>query len=216
LKIINENNLSNKKPNSKITIDSSQKLTTNKQLNNRMSLEDNKDITNQTNQKVKPKNLFKSSKELSSLVGNETKSNMQNFLKSMTIKGPNTFRGTKFKAKTNKLLMDEKFVDKLKVYGINQIENDNELKQKFFTCGIVDMKTFIQEFFDDKIFMYKLDLVMTDTTFNKQKKEKFFKTEIKKALDEILLEQKQIAIFNKLDENLNRHFESISNFDFHS
>jgi len=183
-----------------------------------MSLEDDKD-TNQITQKVKPKNLFKSSKELSSLVGNETKDNIQNFLKSMTIKGPkfaDTFRGTKLKAKTNKLLMDEKFVDKLKVYGINQIENDNEIKQKFFTCGIADMKRFIQEFFDDKIFMYKLDLVMTDTTFNKQKKEKFFKTEIKKVLDEILLEQKQIAIFNKLDENLNRHFESISNFDFFS
>jgi len=133
-----------------------------------------------------------------------------------TSKYGNTFRETtRTKHKANKLLMDEKFLDKLKVYGVTQIENDNELKNKFNMCSIPDSRKFIQEnLFDDKIFMYKLDLLMTDTTFNKQKKEKYFKLEIKKILDDIILERKQYNIFTKLDENLNKHCDYINNFDF--
>lgn len=129
--------------------------------------------------------------------------------------GTTFINSTRTKFKPNKLLMDEKFVDKLKIYGITQIESDSELKNKFNTCNITDIRKFIQEsLFDDKIFMYKLDLLMTDTTFNKHKKEKFFKIEIRKVLDEILLEKKQYTIFNKLDGDINKHMELINNFDF--
>ncbi len=127
----------------------------------------------------------------------------------------NGFRETRVKAKPNKLLLDDKYLDKLKVYGINQIENDGDLKNKINVCGIPDIKRFVQEkLFENKIFMYKLDLLMVDPTFNKQRKEKFFKTEIKKELEEIILDKKQNIIFSRVDENINKLNDFINNYDF--
>lgn len=79
-----------------------------------------------------------------------------------------------------------------------------------------EFDTFLEDnLFADKVFLYKLEqLISNDTAVTKQAKERFFKEEIKRVIYAKSLEiqyQNQIA---KLTASLDTHLNSIHNYNF--
>jgi hypothetical protein len=123
-----------------------------------------------------------------------------------------------FKTKTEfqKKLMNENNMIKYKAVCLGLLKEDEELK-KF--CEICDLNinlvdNFIENtLFSDKIFLYKLEtMLLTETT--KIKKEKFFKDEMKKYLDLMILDIEYENKMRKLNVSIDSYISKIKQFDF--
>lgn len=134
--------------------------------------------------------------------------------------GMSSFNTNNYKTKSEfqKRLMNDNNINKYKNMCIGLLKDDDELKKLSEICGYGPnmFETLLEEsFFSDKVFLYKLEVLLSsDSNLNKLKKEKFFKEEIKSRLElksyEILYEKK----INKLNFAIDTHIRNIQNFDF--
>ena len=98
------------------------------------------------------------------------------------------------------------------------LKDDEQLKKLCEFCGY--LPNFFeclldQQFFTDKVFLYKLEMLLSDeSNLNKGKKEKFFKEEIKNKLEFISYDLKYQQNINKINNAFDNHIQSIENFDF--
>jgi hypothetical protein len=114
--------------------------------------------------------------------------------------------------------MGENNIIKYKGMCIGLLKEDDELKKLCEICGFIPnmFESLLEEyFFSDKVFLYKLEVLLSsDSNLNKLKKEKFFKEEIKSKLEfksyDIQYEQK----INRMNYAIDNHIKNIQNFDF--
>ena len=97
---------------------------------------------------------------------------------------------------TQKKVLNEAFVIKLKVLSVNLCKDSDDIKQLLTLCKI-EQDSVIESLFIDHVFMYKLEnLFSKNANITKQRKETFLKAEIKKALEYYSLDI-QYKITNK-------------------
>ena len=176
------------------------------------SLESNKDNNstssdknnNEPSEKVKIEdNLRSSGKELPFIVSRKS-SNTSN--KSL---GPVKFRRRSTKAeqqfsmtvKANnfvKKLLDEKNIEKYKESLIVIIKNDKEIFGQLEDLSVTNYSRFLSKyFFEDFFFTTKLEKTILETRNDKEKKEIFFKRELRRVVRELHTE---LMIMNKMSK----------------
>ena len=120
-------------------------------------------------------------------------------------------------------LMSDLNIKKYKQSCLDLIKNDNLIKKLYEKAGLektnYSYETFLQNnFFNQALFMYKLEMLFFDeNNFNKKNfKEIFFKNEIVKKLNQINDEIIYKAQMNSLKDVFKNGFNVINNFDlFH-
>ncbi len=132
----------------------------------------------------------------------------------------NAFNANNYKTKSEfqKRLMSENNILKYKTMCISLLKEDEELKKLSEFCGYLpnSFESLLEEFFfSDKVFLYKLEVLLSsDSNLNKLKKEKFFKEEIKSKFEfksmDIQYEQK----IKKINFAIDNHIKNIQNFEF--
>lgn len=107
--------------------------------------------------------------------------------------------------------MNDTNMKKYKQSCISLVKNDNEILKLYEECGYqktnYSFENFVERIFSDKLFLYKLEFLLTnssDSIFKKNYKEKFYKEEIMKMLNE-MTKSKQYSV---IIENLSTAFES--------
>jgi hypothetical protein len=114
--------------------------------------------------------------------------------------------------------MGESNINKYKIICGGLLKEDEQLKKLCEICGY--MPNFFDNlldklFFNDKVFLYKLEkLLSEDSNLNKAKKEKFFKEEIKNKLEFISYDIKYQQKINELNSVYDNHIQNIQNFEF--
>ena len=98
--------------------------------------------------------------------------------------------------------------------AINIKQEDQELKKLCDILNITSFEKFIENLFNDKIYLYKLENMLINES-SKIKKDNFFKDEIKKILDSILLENEYSNKINKLNIAIEDHIKFINQFEFY-
>lgn len=126
-----------------------------------------------------------------------------------------------YKTKTDfqKRLMSENNINKYKTMCISLLREEEELKKLCEICGFFPNSfenLLEQQLFNDKVFLYKLEVLLSsDSNLNKLKKEKFFREEIKSKLElkswDLQYEQK----LKNINFAIDNHIINIKNFDFH-
>ena len=95
---------------------------------------------------------------------------------------------------------------------------DDELKKLCEICSFSSssFENLLDEyFFADKIFLYKLEVLLSsEANLNKLKKEKFFKEEIKNKLELKSYDIKCEQRLSKMNYAIENHIRNIQNFDF--
>jgi hypothetical protein len=125
---------------------------------------------------------------------------------------PNLYNKTKSEFK--KRLMNENSITKYKILCIGFIKSEEEFKKICEIVNITNFDFFLEEnLFSDKIFLYKLESLVTQDV-NKNKKETFFKDEIRKLLEGKLIDFKFNNKLKQLDITVNNHINNIQNFNF--
>lgn len=124
--------------------------------------------------------------------------------------------GYKTKTEFQKRLMSENNINKYKTMCIVMLKDDDDCKKMCEFCGITPntYEQFIENnFFSDKIFLYKLEALL-NLDSSKQKKEKFFKEEIKKFFELKALDIQYEHKMNKLHSSIEKHIMNIKNYEF--
>jgi hypothetical protein len=95
---------------------------------------------------------------------------------------------------------------------------DEEVKKLSESAGIIniDYEHYLDQIlFSDKIFLFKLENFLSIETNNgKQKKEKFFKEEIKKIIEAKILDKKYNDKVKSFLLNADNYINKIQNYDF--
>jgi len=114
--------------------------------------------------------------------------------------------------------MSENNIIKYKAMCISLLKEDEELKKLCEYCGFAPniFDNFLEEyFFSDKVFLYKLEVLLSsDSNLNKLKKEKFFKEEIKNRLEFNSMDLQYEQRLYKINFAIENHIKNIQNFDF--
>lgn len=129
------------------------------------------------------------------------------------------FRKTKSKYVQN--LMSDTNIKKYKQTCIGLIKSDNELTKMYLECGYEKVnysyENFIEKnFFNDQVFLYKLEMLLINNDGNfikKNYKEKFFKDEMMKFLNDKILENKYKVSINQVKTKFEEQFMFINGFD---
>jgi hypothetical protein len=147
----------------------------------------------------------------------------------------NTFQITRGQLKTKKYnnmktrskyvqnLLNDMSIKKYKNSCIDILKNDNVVKKLYEQCGFektnYSYESFIQNnFFNNPLFMYKLEMLFLDESnfVKKNFKENFFKNEIIKYLNQCNNEDIYLKQITSLKNVFKEGFEDILNFDlFH-
>ncbi len=137
----------------------------------------------------------------------------------------NDYNYNKIKTRTKYVqnLLSDMSIKKYKQSCIDLIKNDNLVKKLYEQAGFektnYNYETFLQKnFFNQPLFMYKLEILFYDeSNFNKKNfKENFFKNEIVKYLNEFISEEIYKRQMTNLKDVFKESFNTISNFDlFH-
>lgn len=114
--------------------------------------------------------------------------------------------------------MSDNNIVKYKTMCVSLLRDEEELKRLCEFCGFFpnNYESLLEHnIFNDKVFLYKLEVLLSsDSNLNKLKKEKFFREEIKNKLElkswDIQYEQKLKNISFAIDNHIN----NILNFDF--
>jgi hypothetical protein len=126
------------------------------------------------------------------------------------------FMSFKTKTEFQKKLMNENNLNKYKTVCLSILKEDEELKKFCEICDFnsTNVENFVdQTLFVDKIFLYKLEnMLLTETT--KNKKEKFFKEEMKKFFDLMMLDIEYENKMKNLNSNIDTYIDKIKQFDF--
>jgi hypothetical protein len=129
-----------------------------------------------------------------------------------TINFKNNDIGYKTKSEFQRRLMSENNLIKYKSSCISLIKDDEDLKKLSEAINLTNIDKFVEvSLFSDSIFMYKLENILSADPI-KNKREKFFKEEIKKILETIILEMECEAKKNKLNVALEAYINNIDNF----
>jgi hypothetical protein len=118
------------------------------------------------------------------------------------------------KTEFQKKLVNENSIIKYKSTCIIMLKEDQELKKLCDILNITSFEKFVENLFNDKIYLYKLENMLINES-SKIKKEKFFKDEIKQILDTKLLEKEYSNKINKLNIALEDHIKFINQFEFY-
>lgn len=114
--------------------------------------------------------------------------------------------------------MSENSLIKYKTTCIALLKDDDELKKLCEFCGFTPniFENLLEEFFfSDKVFLYKLEVLLSsDSNLNKLKKEKFFKEEIKSRLELKSMDLQYEQKLHKINFAIENHIKNIQNFDF--
>jgi hypothetical protein len=120
-----------------------------------------------------------------------------------------------FKTKTEfqKKLMNENNLLKYKSVCLGLLKEDEELKKFCEICELAGCEALVESLFGDKIFLYKLEnMLLTDTV--KGKREKFFKEEVKKLFDIMILDIEYEKKMNSLNSSIDSYIAKIKQYDF--
>jgi hypothetical protein len=131
-------------------------------------------------------------------------------------KNKETFEQTGYKTKTDfqKRLMSENNIIKYKNSCLLLIKEDEELKKLCEVINLISFDNFIDvNLFSDTVFLYKLENILTSDSY-KNKKEKFFKDEIKKILDTVRLDMEYDNKIDRLSISLENYIHNIEKFKF--
>lgn len=127
----------------------------------------------------------------------------------------------KTKSKYIQNLMSEMSIKKYKQSCIGLLKNDNEIIKLYDECGFeksnYSYEKFIeQKFFENQMFLYKLEMLLTnnDNILVKNYKEKFFKDEIIKFLKKKVNDDKYHTKIQSLEKIFDSHYDFINSFDF--
>ena len=129
----------------------------------------------------------------------------------------------KTKSKYVQNLLNDMSIKKYKNSCIDILKNDNLVKKLYEQCGFektnYSYESFIQNnFFNNPLFMYKLEMLFLDESnfVKKNFKENFFKNEIIKYLNQYNNEEIYLKQITNLKNVFKEGFENILNFDlFH-
>ena len=137
----------------------------------------------------------------------------------------NDYNYNKIKTRTKYVqnLLNDMSIKKYKQSCIDLIKNDNLVKKLYEQAGFektnYNYETFLQKnFFNQPLFMYKLEILFYDeSNFNKKNfKENFFKNEIVRYLNHYTSEEIYKNQMNNLKDVFKDGFQAISNYDlFH-
>jgi hypothetical protein len=137
----------------------------------------------------------------------------------------NDYNYNKIKTRTKYVqnLLSDMSIKKYKQSCIDLIKNDNLVKKLYEQAGFektnYNNETFLQKnFFNQPLFMYKLEILFYDeSNFNKKNfKENFFKNEIVRYLNHYTSEEIYKNQMNNLKDVFKDGFQAISNYDlFH-
>lgn len=137
----------------------------------------------------------------------------------------NDYNYNKIKTRTKYVqnLLSDMSIKKYKQSCIDLIKNDNLVKKLYEQAGFektnYNYETFLQKnFFNQPLFMYKLEILFFDeSNFNKKNfKENFFKREIIKYLEQFTEQTIYNTQMNSLNDVFKDGFDCINNFDlFH-
>ena len=137
----------------------------------------------------------------------------------------NDYNYNKIKTRTKYVqnLLSDMSIKKYKQSCIDLIKNDNLVKKLYEQAGFektnYNYETFLQKnFFNQPLFMYKLEILFYDeSNFNKKYfKENFFKNEIVRYLNHYTSEEIYKNQMNNLKDVFKDGFQAISNYDlFH-
>jgi len=124
----------------------------------------------------------------------------------------------KTKSEFQKRLMSENNLIKYKTMCVSLLKDDEELKKLCEYCGYTPnvFDNLLEEFFfTDKVFLYKLEILLSsESNLNKLKKEKFFKEEIKSRLEFKSMDLQYEQRIQKINFAINNHIKNIQNFEF--
>lgn len=129
-------------------------------------------------------------------------------------------REQKTKAYFVKSLMNDTSIKKYKAMCISILQKDPQISKLCLDCNIMNNSNSLEYFinkdlFDNTIFLYKLEMLLSsDQVMNKNYKEKFFKNEITKVLNQLYLDIKYQQKMEMLEKSFDEHFQLISKFDF--
>jgi hypothetical protein len=156
-----------------------------------------------------------------SLAGSTSK--IKNYT-SQSIKSKNsTISASGYKTKTEfqKRLMSDNNIMKYKANCISILKEDDELKKmcEFLSIMPNQYESLIQEnLFADKIFLYKLEQLLLNSQDSsnapKQKKDKYFQSEIKKFLENKVLDLQYQNKVSSINMHIEKHMKNIMNFEF--
>ena len=135
----------------------------------------------------------------------------------------NNYNNIKTRSKYVQNLLNDMNIKKYKNSCIDLVKNDNVVKKLYEQCGFektnYSYEQFIQNnFFNNALFMYKLEMLFLDESnfIKKNFKENFFKNEIIKYLKEYNFNNIYNKQMNDLKDVFKEGFENIINFDlFH-
>ena len=134
----------------------------------------------------------------------------------------NDYNYNKIKTRTKYVqnLLSDMSIKKYKQSCIDLIKNDNLVKKLYEQAGFektnYNYETFLQKnFFNQPLFMYKLEILFYDeSNFNKKNfKENFFKNEIVRYLNHYTSEEIYKNQMNNLKDVFKDGFQAISNYD---
>lgn len=124
----------------------------------------------------------------------------------------------KTKSEFQKKLMSENNIIKYKTMCIGLLKDDEVLKKLSEYCGFTPnvFDNLLEEyFFSDKVFLYKLEVLLSsESNLNKLKKEKFFKEEIKSRLEFKSMDLQYEQRLSKINFDIDNHIKNIQNFEF--
>ncbi len=134
--------------------------------------------------------------------------------------GLGLFNPNNYKTKSDfqKRLMGESNMNKYKNMCIGILKEDDQIKKLCELCGFLPnfFEYLLEEqFFSDKVFLYKLEVLLSsDSNLSKVKKEKFFKEEIKEKLEFLSYDIKYKQKLYNMNMMHDNHLLDIQNFDF--
>ena len=127
----------------------------------------------------------------------------------------------KTKSKYIQNLMNEANMKKYKQSCMSLVKNDNEILKLYEECGYqktnYSFENFVEKIFSDKIFLYKLEFLLTnssDSIFKKNYKEKFYKEEILKLLNIATKNKKYSVSIEKLSTAFETQLMLIQSYNF--
>ena len=132
--------------------------------------------------------------------------------------GASNANNYKTKSDFQKRLMGDNNLTKYKTICIGLLREDEQLKKLCEFCGYIPnlFERFLEEqFFSDKVFLYKLEVFLSsESNLNKNRKDKFFKEEIKDRLEFISFDIKYEEKIKIMNSQFDNHILNIQNFDF--
>lgn len=126
----------------------------------------------------------------------------------------------KTKAHFIKNLMNDTSIKKYKSMCISILKEDPQITKLCIDCNMMNNANSLEYFinknlFNNSLFLYKLEMLLSsDQVMNKNYKDKFFKRELIKVLNQLYLDIKYQQKMEMLEKTFEEHFQLISQFDF--